>query len=212
MLVNLIYIGSKGDKSLNLVIITANQCYLEHEDTCSAHLIDVCSSPAQIFRNFIQARVVKLQVGCLMSFIWEVEVDTSFQQKRDSWVHISACFLNLPVNANAEGCSVRVVWGVKLEPELVYEVLNDPEIRFAHNNMHSTLHTILFTIFELDLLATFFHELRRMSLFCIEFFKLLFHLDLGVVGILCLVCVTASSLLLALFQFLVCIPFILLLS
>lgn len=44
MLVDLIDVSSKGDKSLDLVVITANQRNLQHKDTCSAHLVDVCSS------------------------------------------------------------------------------------------------------------------------------------------------------------------------
>lgn len=78
--------------------------------------------------------------------------------------------------------------------------------------MHGTLHAILLTVLEFDLLATFFHKSRRVFLLCIEFFKLFFHLDFRIIRILCLICVTISSLLFALSQFLVCVSFILLLS
>ena len=83
MVINFVDIGAERLKSFDLSIFSANQGYFDSKDATLAHLVDICALFAQGFCNLIEASIVKLKEGRLVSFVRVIDIRTSFYQKID---------------------------------------------------------------------------------------------------------------------------------
>ena len=128
---------------LDFSVVSSHKGNLESTDAFFAHLVNVRALCSQSFSDFLQSCGVKLEERCLVSRVRMVNIGVIFHQEFDRGVHGLLILRDLEVNTDTERSSVLDVRCIEFYVQLVQEVLNDPKIWVAHDDVHGVLHSIL---------------------------------------------------------------------